>query len=463
MASKRSPVSVEDKLRRVKVTIDRSLEDRARRRKVEVPIPVEAARGSAPLQGPMSFDQLKSGGFIKQRQKNLFTVRLRCPGGRVPAAWLRAAAEACERYGKGYVHLSFRQSIEVPYVNFRDFAEIRRLTSEAGARVATCGPRVRAPTACSGCEYNPNGLTDTQAMAQLVDREFFGEEYYHKFKISFSGCPIDCARSNEMDLGFQGAAYPVWKEPTCNGCTICSKACQEGAIVPDLKSGKPIFDAARCLYCADCIRACPTESWQAGAVGWNVRVGGRHGRHPHNGPVVARLIPDSMVPGVIRAVLDWYRENGKGKGRTRIGDLLKAPGAMASLLAALEPAVNHHLVRDAGPPEPIAIHRYPAAPPPQARSSAAGPAKSSAPQPSPVRTLDVCGMTCPGPFAEVKAVLDAMQPGERLEVVLDAETLTTLPRSIKEEGHRIIATDRLEGARYRLLIDRGANAGSSES
>ena len=29
----------------------------------------------------MDFGQLKSGGFIKQVQKDLFTVRLRCPGG----------------------------------------------------------------------------------------------------------------------------------------------------------------------------------------------------------------------------------------------------------------------------------------------------------------------------------------------------------------------------------------------
>ncbi len=29
----------------------------------------------------MDFEVLKSGGFIKQIQQNLFTVRLRCPGG----------------------------------------------------------------------------------------------------------------------------------------------------------------------------------------------------------------------------------------------------------------------------------------------------------------------------------------------------------------------------------------------
>ncbi|HLE08687.1 MAG TPA: sulfite reductase, partial [Thermodesulfobacteriota bacterium] len=31
----------------------------------------------------VDFSELKTGGFIKQRQKDLFAVRLRCPGGRI--------------------------------------------------------------------------------------------------------------------------------------------------------------------------------------------------------------------------------------------------------------------------------------------------------------------------------------------------------------------------------------------
>ncbi len=453
---KAKKATVEDKLRRAKVTIDRSLDEHARRRQVAVEVPVEAGRGVAPLQGALSFDQLKSGGYIKQRQKDLFTVRFRCPGGRIPVAWLRAAADAAERYGKGYVHLSFRQSLEVPYVHYSNFPQVTRLLGAAGGRVATCGPRVRVPTACSGCEYNPNGLTDTQAMTQVVDREFFGEEYYHKFKISFSGCPIDCARTNEMDLGFQGAAYPVWHEPSCTGCTICSKACQESAIAPHPVSGKPLFEAANCLYCADCIRACPTESWRAGAVGWIVRVGGRHGRHPHNGAVVARLIPDGMVVPVIRTVLDWYRDHGKGKGRIRIGELLKEPGAMQTLLAALAPVVGDHLVRDGGAPEPIVIHRYPEAEPQWLPGARAARGNGDEAQAAVHRVLDVTGLICPGPFAEVKAALDAMTNNQRLEVLLDGENLGTLSKSVKEEGHRIVATEKLDAGRFRIVIERGA-------
>lgn len=450
---KRKQVTVEEKLRRTKITIDRSIEEHARKRQVAIDVLVEAARGGAPLTGSLSFDQLKSGGYIKQRQKDLFTVRCRCPGGRVPVAWLRAAADAAERYGKGYVHLSFRQSLEVPYVNHHDFPEVTRVLADAGARVATCGPRVRVPTACAGCEYNPNGLTDTQRMTELVDREFFGEEYYHKFKISFSGCPIDCARTNEMDLGFQGAAYPVWNESSCTGCTICSKACLEGAIIPDPSSGAPQFDPAKCLYCADCIRACPTESWRAGTTGWIVRAGGRHGRHPHNGTLVARLIPDGMVVPVIRAVLDWYREHGHGKGRTRIGELLKDPPAMQSFLAWLAPVAGDHLVHDARAPEPVIIHRYPEVEP----AWVGGTGTTSRHGEDHIlihKSLNVVGQACPLPFARVKMALDSMQGGSKLEVMVDSENIAGLSKSVKEEGHRIVGTDKFDDGRFRMVIEK---------
>ncbi|MBW7997044.1 MAG: 4Fe-4S dicluster domain-containing protein [Candidatus Glassbacteria bacterium] len=453
--NKQKQLSVEEKLRRTKMTVDRNLEERARRRKVPVEVPVAGARGTTPLRGDLSFDQLKAGGYIKQRQKDLFTVRCRCPGGRVPAAWLRAVADACEHYGKGYVHLSFRQSLEVPYVSYEDFPSVTDLLAQAGVNVATCGPRVRVPTACSGCEYNPNGLTDTQAMAKLVDQEFFGEEYYHKFKISFSGCPIDCARTNEMDLAFQGAAYPLWDEATCTGCTICSKACLEGAIVPDPESGAPQFEPSKCLYCADCIRACPTESWSAGSVGWIVRIGGRHGRHPHNGTVVARLISDEKVVSVIRTVLDWYGEHGKEHGRTRIGELLKAPGAMKSMLDSLETVVGPSLVREAPPPEPVVIHRYPDYEPSWLRDTGAAPRQGQ--QRFVInRTVDVTGLTCPLPFAKNKLALDAMEAGQKLEILVDGTEVGTLSKSIKADGHRIIGTDAFDDDRFRLVVERGS-------
>ena len=117
--------------------------------------------------------------------------------------------------------------------------------------------------------------------------------------------------------------YPVWSKDLCNGCTLCAKACQEGAIVSD-KEGRPMFDESKCVYCGDCIRACPTDAWKDKKKGWLVRTGGKHGRHPREADVVANFLPDSEVNDFISATLKWYKENGKTK--ERIGTVIDRVG-----------------------------------------------------------------------------------------------------------------------------------------
>jgi dissimilatory sulfite reductase (desulfoviridin) alpha/beta subunit len=264
----------------------------------------------------LDFDELKSGGFIKQTQESLFTVRLRCPGGKLTSKQLRKAADLADRYGRGEVHNSVRQSIEIPYVHYQHFDAIAAELREVGWSVASCGPRVRVPTACAGCAWNPNGLTDTQAMCLEVDRRYFGTATgHHKFKVSFSGCPIDCARTREMDLGFQGMVEPRVVEELCNACGLCITACNEDALT--LVDGLPVRDDERCIYCGDCIKVCPIDAMVAARVGWLVRVGGKHGRHPIYAYEVARFASDEDCLSLVGKTVSWYQAN--GEGRERIG------------------------------------------------------------------------------------------------------------------------------------------------
>jgi dissimilatory sulfite reductase (desulfoviridin) alpha/beta subunit len=324
--------------------------DEQTRPKVEV----ELAKGKKEV---FNLDQLKSGGYIRQRQKDLFTVRLRCPGGRVPFEKLKKIAEVGSKYSKSdYIHISVRQSIEIPYVHYKEFSPLAEELEKVGQKIASCGPRVRVPTACSGCEYNPNGLVDVQKLCQQIDQKYFGIQCNHKFKISLSGCPIDCFRTNEMDLGFQGAIEPRWDEEKCIGCRICGYACREGTITNDTETGKPNMDGSRCLYCADCIRACPTNSWEEGRKGLVVRVGGRHGRHPVHGSVIAVLLPEEKMGQVIEKVIEWYNEKGKGMGRVRIGDILMEH--WSSFLSFMQPTLGEYAARDPEKPQQITIHSF---------------------------------------------------------------------------------------------------------
>jgi dissimilatory sulfite reductase (desulfoviridin) alpha/beta subunit len=282
--------------------MDRFIEDKSH--KVEVSLQGESKK--------IDFNDLKTGGFIKQRQKDKFVVRLRCPGGRMTIDKLIGVAQIAKKYSKnGMVHFSYRQSLEVLYVDYHDFSQMVAELTAIGVQIASCGPRVRVPTACGGCDYNPNGLTDTIKMAEMVNEKYFGTPAHHKFKTSFSGCPIDCSRTNEMDLGFQGVVEPGWFEELCTGCTICAEACKEDAIEAHPETGKPIFSADNCIYCGDCIRACPTEAWKSKRKGHLVRVGGKHGRHPMNGYEVAIFLPDDKVGEAIEKTHKWYMENGK--------------------------------------------------------------------------------------------------------------------------------------------------------
>ncbi len=262
------------------------------------------------------FEILKSGGFIKQTQKDLFTVRLRCPAGKLTSQKLRKAAELADKYGQGEVHTSFRQSIEIPYVHHQHFEAIAAELKEVGWAIASCGPRIRVSTACAGCTWNPNGLMDTQTMCLEIDRRYFGAVTgHHKFKISFSGCPIDCARTREMDLGFQGMAEPELLSEMCNACGLCVSICGEKALT--MVNSLPVRDYRKCIYCGDCIKVCPIDAMIEGRKGWLIRVGGKHGRHPIYSYEVAQFVSDEECYRLIEKTVEWYQAN--AEGRERIG------------------------------------------------------------------------------------------------------------------------------------------------
>ncbi len=269
---------------------------------------------------------LKAGGFIKERGKDLFTVRLRIPGGRLPVARLKKIAEVAEKYGGEFVHLSVRQSIELINIHFDSFDAVVAELGEAEQKVASCGARVRVPTACGGCEYNPNGLVDTQKSALEVNERLFGiPTAHHKFKVGFAGCPFDCPKSATNDVGFQGGIWPELNLDDCIACGLCAKSCTEGAITLD-DDRKPVSTPERCTYCGDCVKVCPTEAWKAARRGYTVRIGGKWGRHPLVGTLFATFLPEDQAVDFIAEVLAWYGEKAAGLGRVRLGDIIIKEG-----------------------------------------------------------------------------------------------------------------------------------------
>lgn len=68
--------------------------------------------------------------------------------------------------------------------------------------------------------------------------------------------------------------------------------------------------------------------------------------------------------------------------------------------------------------------------------------------------IDLRGVLCPINFVKTKLKLEMLDSGQVLEVILDdGEPMRSVPKSVKEEGHKIIKVENM-GTAYRILIKK---------
>ncbi len=68
--------------------------------------------------------------------------------------------------------------------------------------------------------------------------------------------------------------------------------------------------------------------------------------------------------------------------------------------------------------------------------------------------IDLRGVLCPINFVKTKLKLEMMDDGQVLEITLDdGEPMRNVPRSIKEEGHKIVKVEKF-GEAYKLFIKK---------
>ncbi len=279
----------------------------------------------------LDFNELRKGGIIRQRQKGYFILRTRIPGGHLKARMLPKLMNIAERYGKGYIHLSTRQCIEVPWIPVRDIdrliKELKRLGIEKGA----CGPRSRNVVACPGASVCRFGFLDTEALAARLDKKFFGKDVPKKFKIGLSGCMNSCSKPQENDIGFMAQGEPEVNLDLCIKCTLCAKVCgevckrggREPAIVMD-ETKRPVYRKEFCFFEGDCVRVCPVNAWKTKRTGYAVFLGGKVGRFPAFGQKISDFVSEKEIGGIIKRAIDTYNEIGE-KGE-RFGDAIKRVG-----------------------------------------------------------------------------------------------------------------------------------------
>ncbi|HLA48227.1 MAG TPA: sulfurtransferase TusA family protein [Nitrospinota bacterium] len=70
-------------------------------------------------------------------------------------------------------------------------------------------------------------------------------------------------------------------------------------------------------------------------------------------------------------------------------------------------------------------------------------------------SINLSNEVCPMTFVLTKMKLDALKPGQHLEVILPAgEPMRNVPIQVKEEGHKILTVEKM-GNMFRLIIEKG--------
>lgn len=146
-------------------------------------------------------------GIYSHRGGEVFMVRIRIPSGFLLPEQLRALAESSKKFGDGNLHITTRQDIQIHNVKIENtyplmnYLKDYNLSPRGGG-----GNTVRNITGCpfSGiCKYE---ILDVRKYAiPLTEHLLRKNESYNlprKFKISFSGCMMDCSGALVNDIGF---------------------------------------------------------------------------------------------------------------------------------------------------------------------------------------------------------------------------------------------------------------------
>ena len=263
----------------------------------------------------IDYASLKKGGFMKQKQQGFFCMRVAVVGGKLTASNLKVITDISEKYGNGTVHLTSRQSVEIPFLKYEDIEQVKAELAKDGLAPAVCGAGVRTITACQGAEICNSGCIDTYALAKELNERYFGRQIPHKFKIGVTGCRNNCLKTEENDLGIKGGYVIEYKSEPCISCGLCVKACRNDAL--SLADGKIVYDKEKCINCGRCVKACPVKAWDY-EPGYVVSFGGLFGNTIYKGEQIVPIITDKdTLLRVADAAIKFFEDNAKAGERFR--------------------------------------------------------------------------------------------------------------------------------------------------
>ena len=356
----------------------------------------------------VNLDELKRVGIIGQKQKDYYLIRLRTVGGGMTAEELSVVAQVSNKYGRGQVHLTTRQAVEIHNIHVDDLQSACEELEQNGIVLGVCGPRGRGIVACPGSATCTSGIIETKELAADLDAIYFRQQAPHKFKIGVSGCPNNCSKPVENDVGVMGGVLPGWDKEACISCRLCLSICPAEAI--EERGSEFVLDRDACIYCGLCIRNCPSSAWTARKTGYTLYLGGTMGKKPRLGTKAKALIESKEeLLRYIRRTFDFYLAQGRKK--ERFGHTLDRIGVEKAFAEIFSEETEGTPV-DADPDTVSAAKR---------------------------NFLDLRGVCCPLNFVKAKLAMDKIKSGGTIEFYLDdGEPIVNVTRSLKDEGHQVL-------------------------
>jgi len=357
---------------------------------------------------PTNIDELKRVGIVGQKQKDTFLIRLRTIGGDMTAEELNTVSRVSRHYGSGQVHLSTRQAIEIHNINVDNLKAAREELEQNGLVLGVCGPRGRGIVACPGSATCTSGIIETKELAAELDAEYLRKQAPHKFKIGISGCPNNCSKPVENDIGIMGGVLPVWNKEACIACRLCVSICPAQAI--EQKGERFALDQDKCILCGLCIRNCASSAWTEQRMGYTLYLGGTMGKKPRLGTRAKVLIEtkEELLDHISHA-FNFYVAQGRKK--ERFGHTLDRIGVEKAFAEIFS----------------VEVRKI-------SETTWVGAADTKK-----INFLDLRGVCCPLNFVKAKLAMEKLGSGEIIEFHLDdGEPIVNVTRSLKDEGHQII-------------------------
>jgi anaerobic sulfite reductase subunit C len=269
-------------------------------------------------------------GILQGRTKGKSTLRLASKdpySAEFTAEQIGIIADIAEKYGSGSVHVTPRQTIEIPDIELAYIDEIREFIRNSGLYTGSSDKYIRNVMACSRwCLYNASPLSD---LAAQINRKYQNRKLPGKTIISLSGCDFSCVRSRTSDIGVIARSEIKLTDKKCKQCSLCIKeplGCQVDAIT--LTDEGVQIDTERCVRCGFCTNICRPGTIEVNLRSFDIFLGGKGGVKPREAEFFRNVSSEDSLVRYIDAVLDKY-VSAAAEGE-RIGDVIDRLG-MSSL------------------------------------------------------------------------------------------------------------------------------------